>query len=399
MEELMYYVWQQKMFQSIQNLDETELTILSPGIRNLDAGPDFFNARIEIDGTIWAGNVEMHVKSSDWFRHHHHNDRTYDSVILHVVLQADAEIRLHDGEIVKTVVMKIPQEIINKYKELTTKNPYSFSAISCKDSLPSVPSIILHDWQTSLAVKRLLNKVNKVRDIIDNKQKSWPEALYVILCRALGTGINSDTCERLARSLPYAYLQKHANNINQLKALLIGQASLIDNEDLQKEYNFLRAKFQLNPISKEAWKMSKIRPASSPQNRLLALAYIINRHPNLFSEIIECQSIKELTTLLYTPKLLGSATIRSVIINAVIPIMIGYGEWQSDSEICEKAIALLEDIPAESNRYMDYWVACGIPLRNALETQGMLQLYKEYCEPHKCMSCRFCCWILKNKRQ
>ena len=397
MEELMYYVWQQKMFQSILTLDNTEIEIINPGLRNLDAGPDFFNAKIRINDTLWAGNVEMHVRASDWFRHHHHDDKTYDSVILHVVLQADAVIRLHDGEMVKTVVMKIPQDVMEKYEKLTNRGQIIFSAINCRKHLNAVPSLILHDWQTSLAIQRMMNKVSRVKDIIDNKQKSWPEAFYVLLCRSLGTGINSDSCERLARSLPYVYLQKHADNIRQLEAMLLGQGNLIEDETTRSEYEFLRAKFNLRPIGNCAWKHSKIRPVSSPRSRLKALSIIINRQPNLFSKILECQDVKSLTKLLYVPNLLGTSTIGSIIINSVIPTIMAYGQWQEDLDLCERSIDMLEALPSEANRYMEQWISCGIPLRSALESQAMLQLYKEYCEPHRCLKCRIGCWLMKQR--
>lgn len=397
MEELMYYVWQQKMFQSILTLDNTEIEIINPGLRNLDAGPDFFNAKIRINDTLWAGNVEMHVRASDWFRHHHHDDRAYDSVILHIVLQADAVIRLHDGEMVKTVVMKIPQDVMEKYEKLTNRGQIIFSAINCRKHLNAVPSLILHDWQTSLAIQRMMNKVGRVKDIIDNKQKSWPEAFYVLLCRSLGTGINSDSCERLARSLPYVYLQKHADNIRQLEAMLLGQGNLIEDETTQSEYEFLRAKFNLRPIGNCAWKHSKIRPVSSPRSRLKALSIIINRQPNLFSKILECQDVKSLTKLLYVPNLLGAYTIGSIIINSVIPTIMAYGQWQEDLDLCERSIDMLEALPSEANRYMEQWISCGIPLRSALESQAMLQLYKEYCEPHRCLKCRIGCWLMKQR--
>ena len=395
----MYYVWQHRMFQSVGSIDETEIEIIHPGLRNLDAGPDFFNAKIRINGTVWAGNVEMHVKASDWFRHHQLDDKIDDSVILHVVLNADAEIRLHDGEIVKTAVMKIPQDVLNHFSNLTSAIKFSFSAINCKNELSSIPSIILHDWQTSLAIQRMINKVNRVKDIIEDKQKSWQEALYVTLTRALGTGTNSDACERLARSLPYAFIQKHINNYQQLEALLLGQANLIDNAQILKEYEFLRAKFSLTPLPKEAWKISRARPQASPSIRLRALARIIYFHNDLFSKIIDCKDIESIKKILTVPNMIGKSTVNSLIINSVIPIMLAYAQWQRNDGLNEKAIYLLESLPAESNRYMEFWTACGIPLKNALDSQAMLQLYKEYCEPHKCMRCRLGCWLLKNKRQ
>lgn len=395
MEELMYYVWQQRMFQSIQAVDKTELEIIHPGLRNLDAGPDFFNAKIRIDGTVWAGNVEMHVKASDWYRHHHHEQKIYDSVILHVVMNADADVRLQNGEQLRMAVMTIPEKVMARYGKLTAHAPFNFSAINCRNEVISVPTVIMHDWQTALAVQRMLDKVKRVRDIIDDKQKSWPEALYVTLARALGTGVNSDACERIARSLPYSFLQKHLDNPLQIEALLLGQANLIDNPALEKEYAFLRAKFGVTPFPKEIWKMSRARPQASPQVRLRALTNILCHRPNLFSDIAGCRDVKELTRLLSVPKMLGKKTTDSLIINAIVPILLAFAQWQADETMSERALGILESLPAESNRFMDYWIACGIPLKNALESQAMLQLYKQYCEPHNCMRCRLGCWLIK----
>jgi len=401
MEDLMYYVWQQRLFQSIETLDDTSIDILHPGLRNLDAGPDFFNAKIKIDGTLWAGNVEMHVKSSDWFKHHHQSDPAYDNVILHVVMQADTVIRLSNGEPIKTVVMKVPAEVMDRYRALTSNNSYSFSAIHCTPRITQVPSIIMHDWMTSLTTQRMLNKVARVRDLIEAQRESWQEAFYVILTRSLGTGVNGDPCERLARSLPYSFLQKHLDNPLQVRALLLGQAGLLPENDLrlQQEYAFLRSKFQLTPMTASSWKLARLRPYASPENRLNALAALLCSHPNLFSEMIEANDIAALQRLFSLPRQLGEVSVRSILINAVIPITIAYGQWQGDDSLVERSIEYLEAIPAESNRYMDYWIQAGIPQRNAFDSQALLHLYKEYCEPRKCLQCRIGCWLVKNQKQ
>lgn len=397
----MYYVWQQRMFHSIETLDQTTIEIIHPGLRNLDAGPDFFNAKIRIDGVLWAGNVEMHCHASDWYKHHHQTDSAYDNVILHVVLQADADITLQNGEHLKTVVMKIPPEIMYQYNTLASSGKQLFSAIRCSARLPEVPNIILHDWLTALTTQRMINKVARVKDLIEDKKESWQEAFYVILTRSLGTGINSDNCERLARSLPFAYIQKHLDNPIQVRALLLGQAGLIPKEDnrLAQEYQFLRSKFQLTPMNASLWKMAKLRPYASPENRLNALAALLCSHTNLFSQTIEAQNIDSLQKLFTLPRQLGSTTVRSILINAVIPIIIAYGQWQGDEELVERAIEWLETLPAESNRYMEYWIQAGIPQRNAFDSQALLQLYKEYCEPRKCIQCRIGCWMIRNNNR
>jgi len=400
MEELMYYVWQQRLFSSITTLDESPIEIIHPGLRNLDAGPDFFNAKVKIDGMVWAGNVEMHVKASDWYKHNHQKDSAYNNVILHVVLQADAVVNHASGDPIKTVVMRIPQEVMERYQQLTANQPYSFSAIRCANELPQIPNLVIKDWMTALATQRMLNKTHRVEDLVNEKNESWQEALYVILSRSLGTGINSDTFERLARSLPFGYLLKHLDDPFQVRALLLGQAGLIPlhEEKMQQEYAFLRSKFNLTPLSASDWKMARFRPNASPEVRIEALTTLLTVHKNLFSEIIESKDIATLQHIFIIPYKIGLQTANSIIINAVIPIILAYGQWLADEELCERAIEMLEAIPAESNRYMDYWINCGITNRNAFDSQALLHLYKEYCEPHKCMNCRIGCWLIKNKQ-
>ena len=401
MEELMYYVWQQRLFSAIVTLDDSPLEIIHPGLRNLDAGPDFFNAKIKIDNMVWAGNVEMHVRASDWFRHNHQTDPAYNNVILHVVLQADAVVRLPGGDAIKTVVMRIPQYILDRYKALQSEGSNPFCAIRCQRDLPSVPNVILRDWFTALATQRMLGKAQKITGLTEVDHDSWQEALYVILCRSLGTGINSETFERLARSLPFSFLLKHIDDPFQIRALLLGQAGLIPlhEERMLQEYQFLQAKFQLKPLQPADWKMARRRPQASPDRRIEALVSILTTHSNLLSEILEARDIASLQRLFIIPYKTGLQTAQSIIINAVIPILLAYGQWSADSDLCDRALEMLETLPAEANRYIDYWIKSGIPARNAFDTQALLHLYRSYCEPHKCMNCRIGCWLIKNQKQ
>ncbi|MBP5680121.1 MAG: DUF2851 family protein [Bacteroidales bacterium] len=397
MEELMYYVWQQRLFSAIHTLDNTPLEIIHPGLRNLDAGPDFFNAKIKIGDIMWAGNVEMHVKASDWYRHHHQDDQAYNSVILHVVMEADTVIERPSGDTIQMVVMRIPDAITQRYHTLVSEGKNLFCAIRCQQFLHSVPSLIVHDWLSALATQRMLRKADRVKDLILQNHESWQEALYVILSRSLGTGINSDAFERLARSLPYAFLLKHLDDPLQVRALLLGQAGLIPTDDqrLLNEYTFLRAKFQLKPMQASDWKMARRRPQASPEKRIEALAQLLSSHRELFSEILDTLQIAQLQRIFILPQLIGTQTANSIIINAIIPILISYGQWSADSDLCDRAIELLESLPAENNRYIDYWSQAGIQSNNAFDTQALLHLYREYCEPHKCINCRIGCWLIK----
>lgn len=412
MEELMYYVWQQRLFNSIETIDGQPLDVIHPGLRNQEVGPDFFNAKIRYDGLVWVGNVEMHVRSSDWYRHHHHENRVYDSVILHVVLQADAQIHLHDGSELKTVVMHIPNDVIKRYYELcgntrdVTLLPGqtpAYHSISCFSRVSEVPSIILHDWLNALAVQRMLGKMQRVQHIVEADMKSWEEAFYTILLRSLGTGTNGDAMERLARTLPYSHLLHHRDNLLQLRSMLLGQAGLIDcnlkdQSQLESEYRFLRKKFSLNPLDPNVWKISRLRPQGSPQQRLEALAALIWTHPNLLSEILEAKTIDQIDHIL-SVKGIGKQTIRILIINAVIPTLLSFHHWQGNEEECEHVLSLLEQLPAEDNRYIRQWVEAGIPVRSALDSQALIHLFQNYCQPHKCLHCRLGCWLIKQEKR
>lgn len=412
MEELMYYVWQQRLFSSIETLDGQPLDVIHPGLRNQEVGPDFFNAKIRYDGLLWVGNVEMHIRSSDWYRHHHQDNRVYDSVILHVVLQADAQIHLHDGSDLKTVVMHIPNDVMRRYYDLCGypsgvscvpllpgQTP-SYNSISCLPRITEIPSIILHDWINALAVQRMLDKMRRVQQTVETDMKSWEEGFYTILLRSLGTGTNGDAMERLARSLPYSHLLHHRDNLLQLRAMLLGQAGLIhtsmtDYGLLKREYDFLRNKFGLKPLDDSVWRMSRLRPQASPINRLEAFAALLWTHQNLLSEVLEAQSLDQIEHI-FSVKGLGKFTVRILIINAVIPTLLSYYRWQGDDERCEQALSLLEQLPAEDNRYIKQWVEAGIPVRSALDSQALIHLIQHYCQPHKCLHCRLGCWLIKH---
>ncbi len=412
----MYFAWQQRLCLSLETPDHQQLDLLHPGLRNYDAGPDFFNAKVREDGIVWAGNVEMHVKASDWYRHHHQDDPAYDSVILHVVLEADAEVKLRNGKPVRTVVMHLPDALVERYRQLCTpqQTPLlpgqvpSYSSISCTSRLEQVPRVVLRDWITALCTQRMIEKLQRVRDLVEGQLKAWPEAFYVVLTRSLGTGVNSDMMERLARSLPYNCLLHHRDNLLQLQALLLGQAGLLQLQDaaqkeaamqqewrlMQREYAFLRQKFSLSPLDGHYWKTGRVRPQAQPEVRLRALCLLIWSHNDLFDEVVEAQGIAQMEKIFGSTGL-GRQTVRSLIINAVVPLLLAYAQWQGDDERCERALGLLEEMPPESNRYIRQWADAGLSVKSAMDTQALLHLFRNYCQPHKCLRCRIGCWLLK----
>jgi len=417
MEELMYFVWHQRLFSQLVTGDGKQIEVIHPGLRNYDAGPDFFNAKIRIDGVMWAGNVEMHVRASDWMRHNHQNDTAYDSVILHVVLKDDMTIELHDGTALRAVVMTIPEQILKGYQQLCSGNSSTpllpgqvpnYSAISCSSRLTDVPRLIVNDWLSALCIERMMAKMERVRDLVEGQLRDWHEAFFIMLTRSLGTGVNSDAMERLARSLHYSSLLHHRDNLLQLQALLLGQSGLLDAQDvaskpaadqqewqlMKREYAFLRQKFSLTPLPASVWKMGRIRPPAQPEARLKALARLLWLHNDLFAEMAEAADVAQLEHIFHSQGI-GLQTARSLIINAVVPTLLSYAQWQGDSERCEKVLALLEQLPPEGNRYIAQWREAGLEAKSALHTQALLQLFQHYCQPHKCLRCRIGCWMLK----
>lgn len=412
----MYLVWQQRMLNHLTTTDGLPIDVLHPGLRNLDAGPDFFNAKLRVEDVVLAGNVEMHVRASDWHRHHHDTDPAYDSVILHVVMEADEQICLRNGEVLRTVVMTIPDKVMTRYRQLMSGRAMpllpgqvpSYSNISCTSQLSNVPKLVLHDWLTALCTQRMIGKMQRVTDIVEGQMQALNEAFYVILTRSLGTGVNSDAMERLARSLPLRCLMHHKDNLMQLKALLLGQSGLLMSQDaaskpaddqqewrlMQREYAFLRQKFQLTPLPSMVWKLGRIRPAAHPEERLKALALLLYTHRDLQSEVLDAKMLVQMEKVL-SVKGLGKQTVRSLIINAVVPMLLSYARWNGNEEHSEQALGLLEELPAEENRYIAQWRDAGIEARSAMDSQALLQLTLNYCQPHKCLRCRIGCWLLK----
>ena len=421
MEELMYFVWQQHLYSELVTPSGQPLDIVHSGLRNLDAGPDFFNAKVKMDGMVWAGNIEMHVRASDWYKHHHQDDSAYDSVILHVVLQNDALVKLPNGQPLQTVVMKIPDEVLERYRTLCSSvhttpllpgQTPSYSSISCFAELKDIPKIIIHDWITALCTQRMIEKMNRVRDLVEGQLKAWPEAFYVVLSRSLGTSVNSDNMERLARSLPYNIILHHADNLLQIRALLLGQSGLLQIEDanaksadeqkdwqlMQREYAFLQQKHQLRPLPGTVWKTGRIRPPAQPEVRIKALALLLFTHRNLFDEVGNASSLEQLEKI-FRGVGIGKQTIHSLVINAVVPTLLTFAQWQGDEQRCEQALNILQELPAEVNRYIKQWKEAGLETTSAHDTQALLQLYKNYCQPHKCLQCRIGSWILRNKKK
>ena len=413
MESLLQYIWQHRLWLSEDMVtnDGRRIRVIDPGLLNTDSGPDFFNAKVEINGHLWVGNVEIHVRASDWKRHHHDEDPAYDNVVLHVVEKDDAPVTRINGELIPQVVLQVSPRFNECYDRLVNAQV----ELPCAARLKEVPPLTVTEWIEALAFERLHGKVDRVRELYDRYNGSWEDVCYVMLARTLGFGINNDPFERLARATPLRLLHKHSDSILQVEALLFGQAGLLSGahseepycRQLMREYAFLANKFSLRPIEGSAWRLFRSRPQNFPYRRIALLAQFIQGGFSLMNDILNARDTKALRQLFdlelsgywtthysfgkSSPgagRALSGSSIDIVLINTVAPLYYARGEMTDDYGLTDRAIALLEDIRPEHNSIVAMFRHAGIRCDDALTSQALIQLRRNYCETRKCIYCR-----------
>jgi len=383
---------------------------LSKGILNTDSGPDFFNAKIKINDTVWAGNIEIHINASDWFKHNHHTDKAYDNVILHVVKNKDTDIFNSKNIKIPTVEISYPDFIQKNYENLK----YSKHKIACENKLHEINKLHINSWLDSLLIKRLERKSNEINKLLKENNNNWEESFYILLFKHLGAKINAESFEMLARQTPLKILAKHKNSLLQTEALLFGQAGFLNDNinskyyiELKREYKILKSKYKLSGIDKSLWKFLRLRPVNFPTIRIALASKLIYNSVGLFSKILETSDVSDIYKLLnievdnfwlnhYTfekesvsrKKRLGKTAINTLIINTISPILFVYGSKRNKEELKTRAISFLEKIPAENNSIIRYWNNLNIKTENAYKTQAILELHNEYCLHKKCLSCK-----------
>ncbi len=411
-ESILHYIWQQKLFtqQGLRTTDGESIEVVDVGRLNTDAGPDFFNAKVKIGATTWAGNIEIHTLASDWKKHNHQTDKSYDTVILHVVKKADAEVFRQDGEKIPVLELQYPTEIEQIYEALINEKKW----IACADKISDVPPIFIHSWKNALLSERLWLKTSYIQDLLNENNQHWEEAFYITLARSFGFGTNSQAFEMLAKALPVSILGKHKNDLFQIEALLFGQSGLLESENsddyfqkLKKEFEFLKTKYNLKSIEGSQWKLLRLRPDNFPHVRIAQFAAVIHGSSKLFSKIIDMPELDNLISLFRCDpseywkvhylfgekgaeksKKLGKSSIYSLLINTVIPFVFYYSDKKGNEELKEKALTLLEKIPAEKNSIITGWQNLGMQIDTAYDSQAFLQLKKMYCDEKKCLRCR-----------
>lgn len=412
-EEFLHYVWRLKRFKltDLKTTEGTPVVLLKVGDHNHHAGPDFTDARIKIGDTIWAGSVEIHLNSSDWHRHGHHLDEAYQNVILHVVLEEDEVIRLENGE--RLPCLELKQRVSSKLSGSYLKLLHDESWIPCENSILDVSEITTNLWLDRLLVERLEEKTQFITHWLRQNQNDWEETLYHLLAKNFGTKVNAETFEQLARSIPLRIIHKHRNSLLQIEAILFGQAGFLEAEfkddyplRLQKEAFFLRKKYGLQPLQKKQWKFMRMRPANFPSLRIAQFASLLFSADHLFSKTLAANHLKELEQLFnlklslywYThyrfdqlsvrrPKNLGIATIRSLIINTIIPLLFHYGKVRDELKYQDKALRFMEQLKPEQNHIISKWEQLGVKTISAAQTQALLQLKHQYCDKKRCLAC------------
>ncbi|MBN1251126.1 MAG: DUF2851 family protein [Bacteroidales bacterium] len=410
-ENFLQFVWKYQLFekQSLE-IDGKSVEIIHQGTLNTDAGPDFFNAKIKIDETLWAGNVEIEIKSSNWYLHKHNDNEVFNNVVLQVVYINDNQNILNSKGIkVPTLKLNINENLIDKYKELEK----SVNWIACQNDFNKVNEIKLRMWLSNILVERLQAKSNYILNKLKENKNDWAETFYQILARGFGFKINKEPFEWLANSLPQKIIAKQKNSIMQIESLLFGQAGFLTNEleisyfkELKNEYNFFQKKYSLKPLEKYLWKFLRLRPSNFPSIRIAQFANLIFKSNSLFSQIIEIEKIEDLKKIFdvkasefwethYTfekespnkRKKLGKQSIDIILINTIIPFLYVYGQSTDNQQIKDRAISFLENIKAENNKIIRYFIDMGVRADNAFYSQALIQLKNEYCEKKNCVNC------------
>lgn len=412
-ENFLHYIWKFKRFntQLLKTTQGESITLLKVGQHNTDSGPDFFNAQLKINNTTWVGNVEIHIRSSDWNNHKHQHDKAYNNVILHVVYKDDALIKNQEGNSIPTLELAtlIAPELIENYKKLIE----STSWVACEKQVNKINNFIIKNWLERLLLERLERKTKLIFEQLKQNKNNIEEAFYHAFCKYMGLNVNAIPFEQLAFNTPLKVVEKHPQLIS-IEALFFGQAGFLDDEindeyylRLKKEYQFLKTKFNLLAQAKSTWKFARLRPPNFPTLRIAQLAAILKNNPRLFAIVLEKKSVVEIKKLFEveassywkthyqfgvattkeTKKKVGNVLLDSLLINVIAPFLFVYGKMKHDDKYIDFALQLLKETPSEQNNIIKKWKQLGLTVQNAADSQALIELKNNYCSQKKCLLC------------
>ncbi len=420
-EDFLHYVWLYKMFSKVdfKTTGNEHLSIIKSGLHNKNAGPDFLNAQLKIDGQTWIGNVEIHLKASDWYLHNHEKDLNYDAVILHVVWENDVDIYMKNNKPIPTLVLKnfIDETVLNKYKNLFLA-PTAW--LPCKNAISKVDKFIFNNWKERLFFDRLERKSEEINILLQQENNNFEAVLFQLLIKNFGLKVNGNSFLRLAQSVDYSVIKKLSFHTNQLAAILFGQAGFLEEDteveyhkELRKEYDYLKHKFKLNHIPKNEFSFFRMRPNNFPTIRIAQLVALFHKHQNLFSKLIAIDNLEEfyeLFTIVVNPfwqthynfesiskkssKKITTSFVDLLIINTIIPLKFLF--QKSRGEVDEEFfLVLLKKMKPEKNSIISKFSEIGVSSKNAFDTQALLELKNNYCAPKRCLECAIGNTILK----
>lgn len=413
-EDILHHIWKYKLFflQQLQTQEGECLKIISSGIHNHDAGPDFQEAKIQIGETTWAGNVEIHIKSSDWNKHQHQKDKAYDNVVLHVVWEADEAIFRTDGTLIPTLELKnrVEASILQNYQQLKENNFW----IPCERQLKEVDQFTKQQCLDRMILERLESKAHVIQDIYQELKGSWEDTFYVILARSFGFKINALPFEVLAKNLPQKLFAKHKDQTILIESLVFGMSGLLDRSfsdiyplKLQREFRYLKSKYRLQSLAPESWKFAKTRPENFPTIRLSQFAALVVRSQHLFSKILNMEKLEDYASLfsdlpihpywethfLFDKEIkkrsiqIGKSSINNILINTLVPLLFFYGKQLKEEIYVERAFKILEQVKPEVNQVVKGFKALDFKAQHALDTQALIHLKKYFCDRKNCLNC------------
>ncbi|MBO9675773.1 MAG: DUF2851 family protein [Sphingobacteriaceae bacterium] len=421
-EDFLHYVWQFRSFDynGLQTVAGESLKIINPGLLNKNAGPDFFHAKIEIGGTIWAGNVEIHLKSSDWLKHNHQKDPAYENVILHVVYEHDAQIKRMDHTVLPVLELKnrIPADLVKKYEKLFL----TLTDFPCIAQIGTVDPLIVDSFLARTLIERFEQKTNAVIETLNELNGNWDETFYRFMARNFGFKINALPFELITKAVPQNLYSKHKDNPFQIEAIVFGAAGFLNDrfdeeypQKLKAEFAFLKKKYNIAPVEISVWKFMRMRPQNFPTIRLAQFAALIVKANYLFSKIMAIREVNDLRNLFENLPVndywkthyhfkkeatgvniqIGKDSVDNILLNTVALFLFAYGKYTDTPFYISRAIKLLESLPAEENAITGKFKGAGVKIRHAFASQAILQLKKQYCNEKKCLSCGIGIKILK----
>jgi len=413
-EAFLHFIWKFQQFnhQNLQTDEGQPLTIFEQGFKNKNAGPDFKNAKIRIGEITWNGNIEIHIRTSDWKRHGHQKDLAYDNVILHVVWKNDDKIYRRDGTRIPALELDglIDESILLRYNELLVPE----EEILCQRYIPQIQEITIYSMLDGALARRLEAKSQRIFRDFGLTDQDWEEIAWRSLARNFGFKTNAEPFGVLAKSISIKVLKKEAHNHMTIEAMLFGMAGFLDDNpaddfhaNLKNEFEFKSRKYRLkNHLHRHQWKFLRLRPANFPTVRIAQLASLVSRQPHLFSLFIDYETPKDLIGMLEAEQSaywrahydfgkkakstigkLGKGSLENILINTVAPLLFAYGIHRDNDDMKEKSLELLGSLKAENNNIIKKWKAAGINVTTAFDSQALIEQFNEYCLKKKCLNC------------